>query len=139
MRTFICGKHLARVAEVDHQNGDAETVVTSTMLPHKGKVIARERDQPNQLALVLWKGEQLKSFCGGQQFAARHSTPTFSNTLNLFFKSKVARVAMSLPDQSKHRQHVIRDGVIHIPEIDKVPAPVLFSVMPGQEEIGHPA
>lgn len=72
VRLFVCGKHLARVVEVDHQNGDAETVVTSTMLPHKGKVIARERDQPNQLALILWEGEQLKSFCGDQQFAAGH-------------------------------------------------------------------
>ena len=73
MRPFVCEKHLARVAEVDHQKGDAETVVTSTMLPHKDNVIARKRGQTNQLGLVLWEGEKFQALCRGQKLAAGHS------------------------------------------------------------------
>lgn len=72
VRVFVCRKHPAGIAETDHQDGDAETVMISTMLSHKGKVISRERGQAHQLSVVFREGKQLNPFCGGQQFAARH-------------------------------------------------------------------
>lgn len=74
IRSFVCGKHSAGIAEIDYQDGDAETVMIPTMLPHEEKVTSRECGQAHQLSVVFREGEQLNPFCGGQQLAARHGS-----------------------------------------------------------------
>jgi hypothetical protein len=48
-------------AQVHHQHRDAEAVVSTSMLTHKREVLRRQRGQTDQLALIVRKGEQLKT------------------------------------------------------------------------------
>ena len=106
------------------------------MLANKGRFLPVQRVQPNQLPFLGGEGEQFKALCKGQQLATGHSTPILPDALYVLLKTKVAGIAMGLPAQHKHRQHIPRDLFIHVPEIDRIQAPVLFGVVPGKQKVG---
>jgi hypothetical protein len=58
--------------EIAHQNGDPKAVVISPVLPYKSEIGLGQREEANQLAIIFGESQQLKSFCRGQQLAARH-------------------------------------------------------------------
>jgi len=63
------------MAQVNHLNGQPEPVVIAAVLTNVREIRARQRCEPNQLALILREGEQLHSFSRRQQFASRHRVP----------------------------------------------------------------
>ncbi len=46
---------------------------------------------------------------------------------------------MRLAYPSKDGDHIVRDGVIQVPKINRIPALVLFGVVPRKEGVGHTA
>ena len=138
MRPFVACHHSSRKPEIAHQHCNAKAIVIPAMLPQR-QISFRQRVQPNQLSLIHREGEQFKALWRSQQLAAGHSTPTIPDRLYFFAEPKVVGIAMRLPDQSKNRDHIVRDGVIYVPKINRIPALVLFGVMPRKEEVGHPA
>jgi hypothetical protein len=50
------------MAQVDHLNGQPEPIVIAAVLTNVREIRARERREPNQLALIRREGEQLHSF-----------------------------------------------------------------------------
>ena len=53
-------------------NGQPEPVVIAAVLTNVREIRARQDREPNQLALILWEGEQLHPFTQRQPFASRH-------------------------------------------------------------------
>jgi hypothetical protein len=47
--------------------------VVSTVLLHEGNIGLAQCEQTNQLCHVFGKDQQLKAFCSGKQFTARHN------------------------------------------------------------------
>jgi len=139
VRPFVTRQYSSRKPEIAHQHRNAEPIVVPTMLAGKGQISLRQRVQPNKLALVRRKGEQFKALCTGQQLAAGHSTPTLPDRPHFFTEPKVVGVAMRLPDQSRNGDHIVRDGVIHVPKVNWIPTLVLFGVVPRKQEVGHTA
>lgn len=60
MRLFARAQHAAGIAQVDHQDRNAEAVVVAPVLTHEREIFFRQGGQTDQFAFILGESDALR-------------------------------------------------------------------------------